>query len=125
MAMRLSHTLTVLGLAAAGCSSPVDPPGSLATPEDQSVMTAQTTLRGFVVLGPIGSEAEVSLSVEGTQIQLSGLTESLGRLPGREVEVHGRFLSDVRFFVERISLDPNQPRNDDHGGNPPPPPPDW
>ena len=123
--MRLSHTLAVLALAAAGCSSPVDPPGILATPEDPSVMTAQTTLRGFVVLGPIGSEAEVNLSVEGTTIQLAGLTESLARLPGREVEVYGRFLSDVRFFVERVGFDPNQPRNDDHGGNPPPPPPDW
>ena len=121
--MRLSHTLAFLALAAAGCSSPVDPPGSLATPEDPSLMTTQTTLRGFVVLGQIGSEAEVNLSVEGSNIQLAGLTESLARLPGREVEVYGRFLSDVRFFVERIALDPNQPRNDDHDGIPPPPPP--
>lgn len=121
--MRLSHTLAFLALAAAGCSSPVDPPGTLATPADP-MMTAQTTLRGFVVLGPIGSEAEVNLSIEGTNIQLAGLTESLARLPGREVEVYGRFLSDVRFFVERIALDPNQPRNDDHIP-PPPPPPEW
>lgn len=121
--MRLSHTLAFLALAAAGCSSPVDPPGTLATPEDP-MMTTQTTLRGFVVLGPIGSEAEVNLSVEGTNIQLAGLTESLARLPGREVEIYGRFLSDVRFFVERVTLDPNQTRHDDHQGNPPPPPPD-
>jgi hypothetical protein len=112
--MRLSHALASLALlAAAACSSTTDP------------VSPQTTLRGVVVLGAIGSEAEVSLRVAGNDIQLAGLTESLARLPGREVEVAGRFLSDVRFFVERISLDPNQPRNEDHDGQPPPPPPDW
>jgi hypothetical protein len=115
--MRLSHALASLALlAAAACSSTTDP----VSPQTTS---PQTTLRGVVVLGAIGSEAEVNLRVGGNDIQLAGLTESLARVPGREVEVVGRFLSDVRFFVERISLDPNQPRADDHDGVPPPPPP--
>jgi hypothetical protein len=113
--MRLSHALSSLVLlTAAACSSTTDP------------VSPQTSLRGVVVLGPIGSEAQVSLRVAGNDIRLAGLTESLARLPGREVEVAGRFLSDVRFFVERINVDPNQSRTDDHIGQPPPPPPpDW
>lgn len=69
-------------------------------------MTDRTKLRGVVVRGPIGSEAEVSLRVGDSHIQLSGLTEGIARVPGREVEVVGRFLSQVRFFVEAFSVDP-------------------
>jgi hypothetical protein len=68
-------------------------------------MTERRRLRGIVVLDPIGSEAEVSLRVSGFDIQLSGITEGIKRLPGREIEVIGRFLSFSRFLVEGYRVD--------------------
>jgi hypothetical protein len=111
--VRLTQLLASASLVALSERSPaaaVDPKdNAIALSIDALItMSDRTTLRGIVVLGPIGSEAEVNLRVSGSDIQLAGLTEGIARVPGREVEVVGRFLSDVRFFVEAFGVDPHE-----------------